>query len=300
MEDAARTYAEHFWTVDPGVTQTRRALELEVYHRNEIYDVDTIDRTEIYNDWCVPRRLFDPLALNVETGGQIPAAVHLYHDHEGVFGERERGLLRILLPAFKAGMESHQRLARHRAQLSVVFDAAAEGYALFDVDGGLLHENPALARLLSGEQEQGRLRSSMGALALGFATLARRSRGRMSPKVTDIAPATYREINTATGRYRMRATFLAPGILESGPCVLVGLEVPERKALSDGELRERFMLTPREVQVARLLAEGKQTREVAEALRVSTHTARHHTERVLAKLGVTSRAAVAAALTAWK
>lgn len=301
MEEAACTYAEHFWTVDPGVTQTRKALQLEVYHRNDVYDLDVLKRGELWNDWSVPYHLYDPLALNVETGGQIPAAIHFYHDRrdrDDAFGEREHGLLRILLPAFKAGLESHQRLSVHRSQLSAVFDAATEGYALFDVGGCLLHENPALSQLLSGEREQGRLRSSMSTLALGFATLARRSRGRMSPKVTDIAPATYREINTATGRYRMRATLLAPGLLDAGPCVLVGLEVPRRKALSDQELREHFMLTPREVQVARLLAEGKQTSEVAEALQVSTHTARHHTERVLAKLGLSSRSAVAAKLLA--
>jgi DNA-binding CsgD family transcriptional regulator len=285
------------------VTQTRKALQLEVHHRNDVYDLDVLKRGELWNDWSVPYHLYDPLALNVETGGQIPAAIHFYHDRrdrDDAFGERERGLLKILLPAFKAGSESHQRLAVYRSQLSALFDAAAEGYALFGVDGRLLHENPALARLLVGEAEQERLRTAMSTLALGFAALARRSRGRATPKATDIAPGTYREVRTATGRYRMRATLLAPGLLDAHPCVIIGLEVPERKPLSDEELGQRFMLTPREIQVARLLAEGKQTSEVAEALHVSTHTARHHTERVLSKLGVSSRAAVASALSAWK
>jgi DNA-binding CsgD family transcriptional regulator len=49
--------------------------------------------------------------------------------------------------------------------------------------------------------------------------------------------------------------------------------------------------------VLRLLAVGRSAREVAAALGISYYTARHHVEHVLAKLGVHTRAAVAAAVT---
>ena len=67
------------------------------------------------------------------------------------------------------------------------------------------------------------------------------------------------------------------------------------RALSDAELRARFALTAREVEVTRLLALGRSAREVASTLGLSYYTARHHVEHVLAKLGVRSRAAVASA-----
>ena len=70
---------------------------------------------------------------------------------------------------------------------------------------------------------------------------------------------------------------------------------PTPRALSDAELRARFALTAREVEVARLLAVGRSAREVASTLGLSYYTARHHVEHVLAKLGVRSRAAVASA-----
>jgi DNA-binding NarL/FixJ family response regulator len=63
-------------------------------------------------------------------------------------------------------------------------------------------------------------------------------------------------------------------------------------------LRERYRLTSREVDVAHLLALGQSNSEIAAALSISEHTCRHHTERVLTKLGVRSRAAVAAGLRA--
>jgi DNA-binding CsgD family transcriptional regulator len=57
-------------------------------------------------------------------------------------------------------------------------------------------------------------------------------------------------------------------------------------------LRERFKLTMREVQVACLLMQRMTNEEIAGALGISTHTARHHTESVLLKAGVTSRRAL--------
>jgi DNA-binding NarL/FixJ family response regulator len=58
-------------------------------------------------------------------------------------------------------------------------------------------------------------------------------------------------------------------------------------------LQDRYQLTKRETEVARLLALGKSNADVARELSISEHTCRRHTEQVLSKLGVRSRAAVA-------
>ncbi|HET9425604.1 MAG TPA: helix-turn-helix transcriptional regulator, partial [Gemmatimonadaceae bacterium] len=58
---------------------------------------------------------------------------------------------------------------------------------------------------------------------------------------------------------------------------------------SEAALMSRFGLTPQEARVAALLADHRSNRDIADRLGVSTHTARHHTERVLAKLHVHSR-----------
>lgn len=64
------------------------------------------------------------------------------------------------------------------------------------------------------------------------------------------------------------------------------------------KLLGQFGLTPREVEVAMLLAQGLPNAAIASALGVSTHTARHHTQRILSKLEVHSRAAAGAKLRA--
>ena len=83
-------------------------------------------------------------------------------------------------------------------------------------------------------------------------------------------------------------------ILDNDPAVVYA--AMRRLALASAPtdlLTARYQLTRREADVARLLAVGKSNAEVAEALSISEHTARRHTEQVLLKLGVRSRAAVA-------
>jgi DNA-binding response OmpR family regulator len=68
------------------------------------------------------------------------------------------------------------------------------------------------------------------------------------------------------------------------------------EALTDDELQARFGLTARQIAVTRLLGEGFSNAEIAKQLSVSFFTARNHTEQILSKLGVASRAAVGAVL----
>ena len=58
------------------------------------------------------------------------------------------------------------------------------------------------------------------------------------------------------------------------------------------------VLSPRELEVLQLLADGASNPDISKSLYISRRTAEHHVEHILAKLEVTSRtAAVAYALT---
>ena len=94
--------------------------------------------------------------------------------------------------------------------------------------------------------------------------------------------------------YRVQGELLArPGM---PPVVLVAIERHPGEYPSCSELRAAFRLTRAEARVATLLAERMSNREIARELRVSGHTARKHTERVLSKLGIHSRTKVRGAL----
>ena len=55
-----------------------------------------------------------------------------------------------------------------------------------------------------------------------------------------------------------------------------------------------YGLTPRELEVLRLVAAGSSNREIAEALVISEHTVARHVQNIFAKLDVSSRTAAGA------
>ena len=77
--------------------------------------------------------------------------------------------------------------------------------------------------------------------------------------------------------------------LERGSCALPAREHPEvmDPAVAAG-------LTRREREVLRLLADGRSDREIASALSISPKTVGLHVSHLMAKIGVTTRAAVVA------
>src|SRR5690606_17497936 len=125
--------------------------------------------------------------------------------------------------------------------------------------------------------------SELGAVVREVAHRRASARGAMRGR----RPQVVREIRLPEAAYRVRGSVL-PQEDSSVPAIVVMLEKVDALP-SDEEIRARFKLTRKEVGVARLLAEGLTNGELAEALTISPHTARHHPESVLSKLSVTGR-----------
>ena len=62
-----------------------------------------------------------------------------------------------------------------------------------------------------------------------------------------------------------------------------------RAAAPAPDPRERFRLTPRELEIVRQIVEGGTNRDIAGALRISEDTVKHHLRNVFDKLGVSNR-----------
>lgn len=69
--------------------------------------------------------------------------------------------------------------------------------------------------------------------------------------------------------------------------LLVRLPVPDRT---------QFVLSPRELEIAQMVARGLQNKTIADVLSISSWTVCTHMRRIFAKLGVNSRAAMVAKL----
>jgi len=109
-----------------------------------------------------------------------------------------------------------------------------------------------------------------------------------------------RQARQALGEQAFRAAYHRGLQLPAEGAVAYALQLPqERSARPPEHARAPAMsggglLTPRELEVARLVARGRSNKQIAAELVISQRTAEGHVERILAKLGFTSRAQVAA------
>ncbi len=71
-----------------------------------------------------------------------------------------------------------------------------------------------------------------------------------------------------------------------------GVTALVRERLEGGDPSATDVLTPRETQVVKLIAEGHTSREIAGLLVISEHTVERHRERILEKLGLRDRVAL--------
>jgi DNA-binding NarL/FixJ family response regulator len=109
--------------------------------------------------------------------------------------------------------------------------------------------------------------------------------------------AASRELEAARAAF---VSFGAQGLAEQAADALRGLGKRVRRARSGAAPESPGGLTPRELEVAALVAQGNTNRQIAAQLNLSEKTVQKHLENSSAKLDVSSRTAVAFALERWR
>lgn len=327
IEEAVDAYLADYWRVDPGMSVRRPALGLTIYHRDHVYDRYDLPRTMLYHEWCVPYRLLDKIGIAAEGAldrtaifagaPPLPPLLHFFRSHDGTADEaRDRlGLLAIIKPSLMSALRTIGQFRARRTELMAFFDATPLGVLIVDLEGRSLYENAAFATLLPDTADRLEIRGVAGAAAQTLRPVAHRAtpHGHTSnrcagPSTTrntrrarkhDAASeptAPWRLHRTRDGTFRLYSSLLGAGMFSRDDTVVVTVERLTTSALSAETLRTTFRCTPREIEVAHLLARGLQNREIATTLGMSYNTARRHVEMILLKLSVSSRGAAGAVL----
>lgn len=206
---------------------------------------------------------------------------------------RREGLLQLLLPVFRSSVREACRGTPAAADIAEWADTLSDGAAIYGPRGRrLLHANTALRQLLDGD-DGAWLRTEMEQAAAAAA----HADGRVFRRVARIDERGGCGDPDAS-EYTFTARRLGSQQGESDRLTLVAIAVSRPPLPAAGDLRARYGLSPRECDVALLMARGLSDRDIAARLAISWHTARRHSERVLGKLSVTSRAEVALTLLA--
>lgn len=196
-------------------------------------------------------------------------------------------------PSLRVEHHAPSRLAsvpQHGPLVMRALDVLREGLVFFDMDEQQVHANETLRRVLAQQSDAEEIRREIRRFAESLGALVRRGSPHGGAPIEEVAA---RDFHTSEGSYLLRGSYVR-GEDAGGGLLLVALDSVGAEFLSAELLQTRYNLTAREVLVARLVVRGLTDAEIAAHLCISRHTARHHTEHLRQKLGVRSRAEVAA------
>jgi DNA-binding CsgD family transcriptional regulator len=183
-------------------------------------------------------------------------------------------------------------LAQRSAAVIRSLDLLRVGLAFFDLDERPVHANAMLQRVLADQPDGDEIRREIRRFTESVGALVRHRHASESDGM--LAELAVRDFRTSEGSYLLRGGFVQVDDGGGDGMLLVALEPAGAEFLSADLLQSRYRLTSREVRVARLVTLGHSDAEIAAQLCISLHTARHHTEHLRQKLGVSSRGEVAA------
>ncbi len=288
-------YDQYWVDRDPGYALASQ-VDMTAYNRRFMLDVagpewkERYLRSPVWNEFYAPNRLCEGAGILFVEGSTI---AHLHTDtfsrDEKLMGEFGRALTAALVPAFRAGTRIALSALASGWSLRAVLEASEGALVLVGANGNVIHENAGarsiMRRLHLAERQQ-----CVNILKRLATDISDAHTGRRS---SSASPLSVRR-TALVAQVRVTAAPV-PSPSGGGDLVLFTLE-PVAAALPSRADAMSAGLSSREADVALLLAEGASNVAIAHSLGISVHTVRRHTERVLSKLGVTSRRDVRAHL----
>lgn len=204
-----------------GTDVVGQAVALGVHTLEGAYgdEVGTYYRSDYYNEYAVllgkRQTLFAAFAWD-EPGEASVACLQFFRERPAhrPFGAREAALLRLLLPAYRAGAETCVRWAGRAGDLLGVLEGMESAALICDARGGVLHRTSRLEALLRAEPDGARLEAYMVASASVF------GQNLLEPRSPELLlQDAAREVRTGAASYRIRSCRY--GELTGGPGMIV-------------------------------------------------------------------------------
>ena len=297
-QDLLSAYVARFADLD----RSRAAMAefgLEVWSLSQLWPPGELERSRYYQTFAAPNRLHETVGVTLQFASPRAEVCLVFHKTERglpAVTDHRRELLSLLLEPIRAGFGADLGTHDPIPQMSSLIEVTGQALALYGLDGRELTQNPVMRRILAQDQDRNALLDQLRGVARSV--LERRANGgEPRGRPHRHADGTRREVATSQAAYRLRGNLVGRNALGHGTAILVSLDRVAFQVPAPDSLRARYGLTPRELQVASLLMHRLTNAEIARMLSISPHTARHHTESILAKFGVRSREALRRAIT---
>ena len=244
-----------------------------------------LDRSMRYREYLGPVGFGHELAGIFVDGGAWGAGYLTRERGEPDFGGGEISLLARVAPHVGAGLKAAALRSRATGGRP---GPGVPGVVVLDRQGEILSYTPAAERLLSEVEDlrPGWERNAVPVPITMAAGAVKRALDPVSDADQNLVPRV--RIRGRSGRWltlHASLTEPAPG-RQSETVVVISPSEPEEVARLNVA---SYNLTGREVEIARLVARGRSTREISDALFISEHTVNNHLRSVFEKAGVNSR-----------
>ena len=282
FEDGFSQFQEAYPTLQHRIIRTAGPCAV---HDAPLHDMVLREQLDIYQEVFRAPQIDRQMALSVPLPqGEAMLIAGYKNSRAAPFNGKRHQMLNLLVPAFEAGIRFRQRVAGAEQRVVEMIDGVDTALLLFDEHGRLVHRSRAFAMLCRSnalsEEDMRMLYTAAQALVQDV----------QAPAV-DAPLMCTRTVTLRSGAYVLRLTTLDRAT--SGTLVSVERDAPFPSAHA---IQQHFGLTPRQSEVALLMAEGCTDAEIADRLFISVNTVHRHVAQVLAAMDVPSRAGVALAL----
>ncbi len=249
--------------------------------------VDAEERArDYYCDVLQPLGIEHFLYAVVRAGPRVLGQLSLYRGERGpAFSERDEELLQEVLHYLGEALA----VPSPHAAAAALEQSVEEGLAVFDAVGQIVYSDEPWGRLIRMAEGN----PITPATALHEAQALPRFVAAVLEAI-DASPQALHRTDTAWGSFAFRRHQLVGPEGQTARGLIVSRLSSEPLRLTEGAAD--LGLSPKQREVALLLAQGKSNQAIASELCITLNTASYHVKQVFARLGVHDRAAVGKAL----
>jgi DNA-binding CsgD family transcriptional regulator len=254
-----------------------------------------------YREWARPRRLADSAVVILARDATLLGSFGLAtHERRGLVDEALVADLTALLPHFQRSAHISGMLDAHvvaARQFEALIETLVAPVIMVGAALQVVHANASARRMFDQGDLLGHSRGSLTSDIPGVRQALLRIIAKLVESET-LTPGSgiglpVRTRNGAVHTLHVMPLAhgdLRPGLVVGARAAVFVSSVPTSHNLAHDVLQSLFMLTPAEVRVFDLIANGATTRETAERLDVAVSTVRTHLIRIFAKTGVNRQA----------
>lgn len=294
--DAALAYNTRFGATDEWYLRAQGKVSDGYVGPGELLcSTEELVRTEFYNEFLRPHKWLHSGAAVIEHNGPVMAVMTLLRNPKlGLFQEPELQKLAALVPHLKRALFLHRRMVDLRLQNALErwsLDQVLFGVIFLQCDGRVISANKFATDLCS----TGVLSLSSGILRLHdpkedrlFQSLIRSAR---RPRLGDYPGGMMKVSRASSVPLVVSILPVQHPAVSLGSAIAVFISDPaSRPPATSKVLQDIYSLTPAEVKLAVLMAEGLGASQAAEQLELSRETVKTQLASIFSKTGVNRQA----------